>query len=162
MALPIVCIAGGGTAGLEALLSARDLLGDRVELAVGQSRTGISLPSHAFRPAARARPRALDRGCGSGGRHWRRGVYDRVVEVREADGALLTRDGDLVDFDYLLLATGARGERMLKQGDVWERGRDPVALDETLQTCPPASSRAQELSSLVARAGRCLLTSWRW
>ncbi len=153
MALPIVCIAGGGTAGLEALLSVRELLGDRVELrlvsaerefryrAVPSGRPLAPTPEHSIAIAAVA----AETGAAV--------VYDRVVEVREADGAVLTRDGDLVGFDYLLLATGARGERVLEQGHVWERGRDPVALDETLHDLT---------AGVVTRAGVVIPRGARW
>ncbi len=153
MPLPIVCIAGGGTAGLEALLAARELLGDRVELrlvspkrqfryrAMPAGRPLVPAPEHATAVAALA----ADTGAEV--------LYDRVVEVRDADRALLTRDGDLVDFDYLLLATGARGERVLEQGDVWERGRDPVVLDETLEMLA---------SSSATRAGVVIPCGARW
>src|SRR5215472_2129285 len=104
MALPIVCIAGGGTAGLEALLCARELLGDRVELRlISPEREFRYRAMRADRPLVPAPEGALkiaDFAAEAGAAL----VHDRVIEVREADRTLLTRDGDLVDFDYLLLA----------------------------------------------------------
>jgi NADPH-dependent 2,4-dienoyl-CoA reductase/sulfur reductase-like enzyme len=158
MSLPIVCIAGGGTAGLEALLSARELLGDRVELRLISPEREFCYRAMQFaRPLVPAPERVLpiaDLVAEAGAAL----VHDRVVEVREADRTLLTRDGDLVGFDYLLLATGARGERVLEQGQVWERGRDPVVLDETLEGL--ASSRAIRAGVLIPRGARWPLPAY--
>jgi NADPH-dependent 2,4-dienoyl-CoA reductase/sulfur reductase-like enzyme len=59
-------------------------------------------------------------------------VVDRASVVREAERSVLTRDGDVVGFDFLLLAPGARSRRALRQGYVWERGADPSFLDQII------------------------------
>jgi len=158
MAPPIVCVAGGGTAGLEALLSAQELLGDRVQLRLISPEPEFRYRAmRAERPLVPAPERALpvaDLAADVGAML----VRDHVVEVRDADRAVLTRDGDLVGFDYLLLATGARGERVLEQGHVWERGRDPAVLDETLERL--ASSSAASAGVLIPRGARWPLPAY--
>ena len=132
MTRPVVCIAGGGTAGLEALLRARQLMGERVELVLISPEREFRYRSMCQeRPLAPAPERSLTVAelVSEAGATL---VDDRLIEVREADRLVLTRNGDLLAFDYLLLATGARTEPVLRQGQVWERGRDPAALDETL------------------------------
>jgi sulfide:quinone oxidoreductase len=52
--------------------------------------------------------------------------------VRERDLHVVTRDGETLPFDYLLLAIGGRTERAVGQGHVWERGSDPGFLDHTI------------------------------
>jgi hypothetical protein len=51
-----------------------------------------------------------------------------VAAVHQPERSLLTRDGDAVGFDFLLLALGARSKRTLRQGQVWERGGDPALI----------------------------------
>jgi len=129
---PVVCVVGAGTAGLEGLLSAREQLGSRAELR-------LIAPEHEFRyrpmsPGSLFRP-ALERGLAIAdlvaqvGATW---VADRADVIYEAERNVLTRDGDTVSFDFLLLAIGARSKRALRQGHVWERGADPGFLDQII------------------------------
>jgi sulfide:quinone oxidoreductase len=80
---------------------------------------------------APARERALAIGdlVAEAGATW---VADRVEVVREDDQCVLTRDGDTIGFDFLLLAPGERSTRPLRQGYLWERGGDPGFLDEII------------------------------
>ena len=133
MSRPVVCVVGAGTAGLEGLLSAREQLGAKAELR-------LIAPEHEFRyrpmsPGSLFRP-ALERGLAIAdlvaqvGATW---VADRADVIYESERNLLTRDGDTVDFDFLLLAIGARSKRALRQGHVWERGADPGFLDQIIE-----------------------------
>src|SRR3954453_16688705 len=102
-----VIVAGAGVAGLEALLTLADDAGDRAELT-------LLAPGDAFaeRPLAVAEPFAL-------GRPRRRALADvaraagaalhsgAVAAVDDAAGCLTTHAGAALDFEALLLATGA-------------------------------------------------------
>jgi sulfide:quinone oxidoreductase len=127
-----VCVVGAGTAGLEALLAAHEALGAKAQLR-------LIAPEREFRyrPMSRGslfRP-AQERGVAiadlvaQAGAAW---VADRAAAVYETERQVLTRDGDTVDFDFLLLALGARSRRALRQGYVWQRGGDPSFLDEII------------------------------
>ena len=126
----MVCIVGAGTAGLEALLSARDVLGASVDLRlVAPDREFRYRPMHRdslFRPARERGIKVADLVAETGAT-W---VRDRAEVVRESERCLLTRDGETVEFDYLLLACGERSKRPLTQGYLWERGGDPSFLAE--------------------------------
>ena len=132
MGKPIVCIAGAGTAGLEALLEARAQLGDSVELVlISPDREFRYRPMSRDLPFQPAHERAVSIGdlVADVGARWLR---DKVEVVRPAERSLLTRDGDQVSYDYLLLATGERSTRPLRQGYLWRRGGDPRFLDRIL------------------------------
>src|SRR5271166_4363549 len=129
---PVVCVVGAGTAGLEGLLAARRRLGEEAELR-------LIAPDQEFRyrPMSRDslfRP-APERGLSVAdlvaevGATW---VRDRADVVDEAQRTVLTRDGDTVGFDFLMLAPGRRSRRALRQGHLWERGADPGFLDEII------------------------------
>ena len=132
MGRPVVCVVGAGTAGLEGLLCAREVLGANVELRmIAPEREFRYRPMSAgslFRPAEE-RGSAIAELVDFAEATW---VTDRADIVREAECSVLTRDGDVVGFDYLLLAPGARPRRALHQGFVWERGGDPGCLDEII------------------------------
>ena len=117
---------GGGIAGLEGLLTVHEQLGDSVDLRMiapeHEFRYRPMRPGSLFRPT-QERGTPIDEIATQGGATY---VRDRVVAVYEDDRCVATRDGDTVSFDYLLLAPGARQERSLQQGFVWERGRVPV------------------------------------
>ena len=133
VARPVVCIVGAGTAGLEALLSARETLGASVDLClVAPDREFRYRPMHRdslFRPTRERGIKVADL-LAETGATW---VRDRLEVVRESERGLLTRDGDIVEFDYLLLAPGERSRRPLAQGYLWERGGDPSFLDAIIR-----------------------------
>ena len=76
-----------------------------------------------------------------------------MAAVNQTDRCIETRNGDLIGFDYLLLAPGARQERSLQQGYVWERGRDPGFLDDVLAALRHSSS-ATRVAVIVPRGAR--------
>ncbi len=158
MAGPVVCVVGAGTAGLEGLFSAREALGVEAQLRLVAPDSEFRYrPMDAralFRPA-QERGVAIAELAAQAGADW---VADRAVAVSEADREVLTRDGDTVGFDYLLLALGGRSRRALRQGHVWERGSDPGFLDETI-----AGIAAGELGSVaivVPRGARWSLPAY--
>jgi sulfide:quinone oxidoreductase len=132
VARTVVCVVGAGTAGLEGLLAARQQLGANVELSlIAPEREFRYRPMRAgslFRPSPE-RGLAIADLVAQIGATW---VVDRASVVREAERSVLTRDGDVVGFDFLLLAPGARSRRALRQGYVWERGADPSFLDQII------------------------------
>jgi sulfide:quinone oxidoreductase len=117
---------------LEGILAARAELGPEAELRLiapeSEFRYRPMSSSSPFRPA-RERGLALGDLAAQAGVTW---VEDRVDVVNEAERAVLTRDGDTVEFDFLLLAAGARFRPAVRQGHVWERGADPSYLDQMI------------------------------
>ena len=117
-----VLIAGGGVAALEALSGLHALAGDRVD-------TTLLAPVESFRyrpmsnavpftfHAQRTRPLAEvadDLGA--------RFVQDALVQVDGARGRVLTRDGDLLPYDALLISVGAQPRHSHAPGLTWSRG----------------------------------------
>ena len=103
-----VLIAGGGIAGVEAALALRDLAGGKVEVEVRDPRREF-----AFRPFAVGEPygaarvfryemAALAERCGASFHP------DGIVAVEPERRLAVTRDGERVPYDHLLVATGAR------------------------------------------------------
>ena len=143
---------GAGTAGLEALLSAREALGASVDLRlVAPDREFRYRPMHRdslFRPARERGIKVADLVAETGAT-W---VRDRAEVVRESERCLLTRDGDIVEFDYLLLAPGERPRRPLAQGYLWERGGDPSFLDEIIGQI--AAGKVSSVAVAIPRGAR--------
>jgi sulfide:quinone oxidoreductase len=101
-----VLIAGAGVAGIEAALALRDLAGDRVEVELCDPRRQF-----AFRPFAVGEPYGaarifrydldrLARLCGALLRP------DGIVAVAARNRQAVTRDGERVPYDHLIVATG--------------------------------------------------------
>ncbi|PZR66080.1 MAG: hypothetical protein DLM64_13355 [Solirubrobacterales bacterium] len=105
-----VLIAGGGVAGLETLLALRALAPDRVEITILAPELkfinrsmSVSQP---FNPQ-RVRGLRLEDTAGELGAHWHRGTLDRFDHGRHR---AVTRDGDELPYDMLVLALGAHPE----------------------------------------------------
>ncbi len=120
-----ILIAGGGVAGLEALLALHALAGDRVELTLIAPD-----PDFSFRPMAVAEPFAL----GSAQRVPLSEVADEtgaklvgaaVVAVDDAAGDVTLDDGATRPFDALLLAPGGRAVSGVEGATTWWPGGDP-------------------------------------
>jgi sulfide:quinone oxidoreductase len=124
--VPRVLIAGGGVAGLETLLALRALAGDRVDVT-------IVAPELRFINRSMAVDQPFKQQRGRGIRledvaiefraRWHRGALDRV---EHAQRRVVTRDGDEVPYDTLVLAIGARSERECRSENVltFRDGRD--------------------------------------
>jgi sulfide:quinone oxidoreductase len=120
-----VLIAGGGVAGLEALLALRDLAGDRVRLV-------LAAPDDQFtyRPLAVAEPFALGRAhqvplsefAGDADAEL---VVDPVTSVDTAAGQVRMGRGGTRSFDALLLAPGGRPVEGVEGATTWWPGGDP-------------------------------------
>jgi sulfide:quinone oxidoreductase len=164
---PVLCIVGAGTAGLEALLAARERLGTRVKLClIAPDREFHYRPIHpgqTFRPVPERFLRIADV-IAELGADW---VLDRVAAVHAADRQLLTRDGELVDFDYLLLAAGVSSHRTLHHGEVWQRGTDPRFLDRIIDDA--VAGTIDSVAIVIPRGARwpvpayelALVLAWR-
>jgi sulfide:quinone oxidoreductase len=155
---PIVCVVGAGTAGLEGILSARAVLGAEAELRLiapeSEFRYRPMSSSSLFRPAPE-RGLAIGDLAAQAGVRW---VADRADVVNEAERGVLTRDGDTVDFDFLLLAAGARFRPALRQGHVWERGADPSFLDQMILDI--AAGEVRSVAVAVPRGARWPLPAY--
>jgi sulfide:quinone oxidoreductase len=105
-----VLIAGAGVAGLETLLALHALAGDRVETTLLSPETKfINRPMSVDAPFKPKRVRGLKLAdvAAEFGATWRRGTLDRVDPERHA---VVTREGDEIAYDSLVLAMGARPE----------------------------------------------------
>jgi sulfide:quinone oxidoreductase len=103
-----VLIAGGGIAGLEALLALRELAGDRVALTLVEPRTELVVralePAEPF-GAGQAGRLPIAEVATAAGAHVVRSALERV----DPDARIVrTRDGDRLDYDALVVAVGAR------------------------------------------------------
>lgn len=163
-----VIVAGGGVAGLEALLALRDLAGDRVELVLLAPEDDF-----VFRPMAVTEPFSLGhrqrvpladvaRDVGA------QRVRDGLASVDAAGRSLTTTGGETLRFDALVVATGARVEPALAHGLTWTPESDAEALGGLLRdieegyvkhvafVIPPEPAwplPAYELALMTAREG---------
>jgi sulfide:quinone oxidoreductase len=126
-------IAGGGVAGLEALLALHAIAGDSVRLSLVAPD-----PEFSYRPLAVAEPFALG--------HAHRVPLSRfaeetsaelvigaVVEVDDGSGEVRLRDGRLLGFEAVLLAPGGRAAAGLKGATTWWPGGDSDAYGGLLR-----------------------------
>ncbi|HET9162780.1 MAG TPA: FAD-dependent oxidoreductase [Solirubrobacterales bacterium] len=103
-----VLIAGGGVAALEAALALRELAGERLDVELCSPRADF-----VYRPFAVGEPYGaagvlrydLDSLAGRIGVSFRLGG---ILSVDAANGVATVRDGERIDYDHLLVATGAR------------------------------------------------------
>jgi len=128
-----VLIAGGGVAGLEALLALRDMAANRVELTLLSPDTDF-----VYRPLAVAEPFSM----GHVHRYPLRKLADDL-DVRLVRGSLervdaaqrlvTTVDGDPLGFEALLMATGAGAEAAVERALTWWPEGDPEAFGGLLR-----------------------------
>jgi sulfide:quinone oxidoreductase len=106
-----VLIAGGGVAGLETLLALHALAGDRVDVTIVAPELRFINRSMAVdQPFKRQRMRGvrLQDTAAELGAHWHRGALDRVEHEQRR---VVTKDGDELPYDMLVLAVGTRSDR---------------------------------------------------
>ena len=112
-------VAGGGVAGLEALLALRDLAGDRVALTLlAPERQFTYRPMAVAVPFARGHMQRRDLAdvARSRGAEFVRG---ELAEVDVAGSSALTTDGRTLDYDALLVAVGASSEPAYSRVTTW-------------------------------------------
>jgi sulfide:quinone oxidoreductase len=106
-----VLIAGGGVAGLEALFALQALAADRLEITiVAPELKFVNQSMSVHKPFAPKRSRGLrlEDTAAEAGASWRRGALDRVESGRHR---VVTKDGEEIPYDMLVLALGAHPER---------------------------------------------------
>jgi sulfide:quinone oxidoreductase len=111
MRRPLVLIAGGGVAGLETLLALRALAADRVDITIVAPELKFVNRSMAVdQPFKRQRARGirLQDTASELDARWHRGALDRV---EHAQHRVVTKDGDELRYDVLVLAIGAHADR---------------------------------------------------
>ena len=121
-----VLIAGGGVAGLETLLALRALAADRVDITLlARELKFVNRSMSVEQPfrVRRGRGLRLEATAAELGARWRRGALDRVEHDRHR---VITKDGDELGYDRLVLALGARPERERRSEEVltYRGGRD--------------------------------------
>src|SRR5215207_3872013 len=120
-----IAIAGGGVAGLEALLGLHALAGDRISLTLIAPDADFS-----YRPMAVAEPFALGRAHRVPLRSFTEDtgaelVQAAVVGVDDAAGELRLADGSTRSFDALVVAPGGRAVAGVEGATTWWPGGDP-------------------------------------
>jgi sulfide:quinone oxidoreductase len=137
-----VVIAGGGVAGMEALLALHELAGHRVQVTlVSRRRHFLYRPVTVAEPfdrgEARTYPMAEMVGDAGGALLW-----DKVERVEPESHTLLTAAGDWIEYDSLIVATGAVTHDPLP-GALCFRGRpDVAALRELLELLATGTARS--------------------
>ncbi|MGH2762328.1 MAG: FAD-dependent oxidoreductase [Thermoleophilaceae bacterium] len=125
-ARPRVLIAGGGVAGLETLLVLRSLAADRVDITIlAPNLKFVNLSMSVEQPfkVQRGRGLRLEDTAAEVGARWHRGALDRVQRDQHR---VVTKDGDELPYDKLVLALGARPKREWRSERVltYHGGRD--------------------------------------
>jgi sulfide:quinone oxidoreductase len=121
-----VLIAGGGVAGLETLLALRALAADRVDITIlAPELKFVNRSMSAQQPfqVRRGRGFRLEDTAAELGARWHRGTLDRVLHARHR---AVTRDGDELAYDTIVLALGAHPKAEWDSEDVltYHGGRD--------------------------------------
>jgi sulfide:quinone oxidoreductase len=134
-------IAGGGVAGLEALMALRDLAGDRAELTLVAPE-----PDFTYKPLAVEEPfllqppehRALEPIVTEFGGRFVQAAVQRVVPA-EHTAALST--GEQLAYDMLLVCAGGRPAPAFRQATTFMATGEPLRIDELLDDAAAAPSR---------------------
>jgi hypothetical protein len=124
-----VLVAGAGVAGLETVLALRALAGECVDVTlVAPELRFVDRSLAVDQPFERRRVRGitLEDAAADLGARWHRGALDRVEHARRE---VVTRNGDRLAYDRLVLAVGARCECPWTSQDVltYRDGRDSPA-----------------------------------
>jgi sulfide:quinone oxidoreductase len=145
-----VVIAGGGIAGLEALLALRDMAGDRVDvtlvapdpdftykpLAVEEPFTHQPPERHELEPAARALGADF--------------VLDAVAGVAPEEHVAELADGSRLEYDKLIVAVGAKQVAPYRSATAFRLGGEPLEADDLV---PPPRGDATQRVALVVPPG---------
>jgi sulfide:quinone oxidoreductase len=128
-----VVVAGGGVAGLEAMLALRDLAGERVELTLLEPDTDF-----VFRPMAvaetfargRSHPVSMTKVASDVGATL---VHARLTAVDSEGRRAIVEEGAPVPYDALLVAVGARGVPVYRRALTWTPEADPEVFGGLLR-----------------------------
>ena len=115
---PRVLVAGAGVAGLETLLALRALAGDRIDVTLlAPELKFVNSSMSTAQPFAPRRVRGvrIENIAIELRARWHRGTLDRVDHARRR---AVTRDGDRLPYEMLVLAVGARPGREWRSTDV--------------------------------------------
>ena len=127
-----VVIAGGGVAGIEALLALHDLAGDQVSLTLVAPQ-----PDFLYKPLLVEEPFDL----GPADRHELAPLASEmganftqraVSAVRPEDHVVELDDGSTLDYDYLIVCAGGRFRSALEGATTFPSGAEPFSADEVL------------------------------
>ena len=128
-----VVVAGGGVAGLEALMALRALAGDRVELVlVAPDDEFVYRPLSAHAPYAVGRTRRipLDRAARDADAALFRLTVDTVDPIAHV---VTTSDGGELEYDALVLAVGAQAVPVVARAMTWDDRSATEAIGGLLQ-----------------------------
>ena len=135
-----VLIAGGGIAGLEALLALHDLAGDRVELTlVAPDPDFTYIPLIVEEPFSRKPAERHELGpllSDFGGDFLQRGM----TAVRADEHAVECDDGTRVEYDMLVVCTGGRARDPFRRAVTFRAGGAQLEIDELLAQAADDSS----------------------
>ena len=129
-----VLVAGGGYGGLETALALKDALAERVEITLLTPVVDLTYrPLSSGAPFVREPARTIDVHRLAAERGMRV-VLDELVNVQDDECRVLTHDGELIDFDALVIAVGAheRGSAppLITWGQEPDQGQLGALLDE--------------------------------
>src|SRR5215211_2653947 len=137
-----VVVAGAGAAGLEALAALATLAGERVELTLlAPDESFVYQPASAARHFALAPGRELpvDEAAHELGA---RRIRDQLAFVEDGR-TLLTRDGDRIAFDALVVAVGAEKHFTIREAIQWHQDeRERGAFAQLLRDLAAGSARS--------------------
>lgn len=123
--MPHIIIAGGGVAGLEALLALRAMAGERVRLTLVAPD-----PDFTYKPLAVAEPFGLGRAHKVPLTRFAEDasaelLIDAIVRVDDGFGHVQLAGGETLNYDQLIVATGGRPIAGVDGATTWWPGGDP-------------------------------------
>ncbi|HXE46577.1 MAG TPA: FAD-dependent oxidoreductase [Conexibacter sp.] len=136
-----VVVAGGGIAGMEALLALRALTGDALSLTLLAPAEQLHYrPYSVLEPFSARRTRHYDVGeiCADLGASHRR---DALAAVDADGGAVVTAGGERIAYDALVLAPGAHAAAALARAHTFFADADPESLHWIVQELERGSVR---------------------
>ena len=128
-----VLIAGGGIAGLEALMALRDLAGDRAEITlVAPDPSFLYKPwiveePFSHQPAEEHELAPLVEELGA------RFVQQPLAGVDPGEHRVDLGDGSVIDYDYLVVCVGAKAHSTFSRAITFRVGGEPLAVDQLLR-----------------------------
>jgi sulfide:quinone oxidoreductase len=138
---PTIVVAGGGVAGLEALMALRALLGGTAKIDLVAPEVEFS-----YRPIAVAEPFGLGevrryelaRVAADHGAHFRQGT---LAWIDTRDRTAITHGGDRIAYDYLVVAIGAHPVMAIAGALTFGGPTDRAALEEVLASAERGTVR---------------------